>query len=183
MPLLKIALHTHSTSSDGVLTPAGVAARYAELGFDALAFTDHDYLQRPDWRALLPASDNGLLILAGEELTVHERGYVHVNRIHGATETLHVFNHPAEYDLPFDDLLQVLAAVARKLPIDAVEVSSKGFYTPQWDDPRIPYPKVAADDSHTAQGCGRAWIEVDCARESDEIIRAIRAGKAAPRFA
>lgn len=182
MPLLKIALHTHSTMSDGSLTPARVAARYADLGFQVLAITDHDYLLRPNWRELLPPSSDALLILPGVELTVHERGYVHVNRIHGVHETLHVFNHPAEYDLPFDDLQRILTAVALKYPIDAVEISSKGFYTELWNDPRLPYPKVASDDSHTAHGCGRAWIEVDCVREPDEIIRAIRAGKATPRF-
>ncbi len=183
MPPLKIALHTHSTLSDGRLKPAEIAARYAKLGFAVVAFTDHDYLQRPDWRSLLPPSTDSLLILPGVELTIHERGYVHVNRIEGERETLHVFNHPAEYDLPFDDLCRVLDAVAQKFPIDAVEISSKGFYTPVWNDERIAYPKVAADDSHTEAGCGRAWIELDCPREPDEIIRAIRAGKAIPRFA
>ena len=183
MPPLKIALHAHSTMSDGRLPPAQLAEHYQKLGFDVLAITDHDYLLRPNWRELLPPSSAGLLILPGVELTVHERGYVHVNCIYGVRETLHVFNHPAEYDLPFDDLQQILTAVAKKLPIDAIEISSKGFYTPQWNDPRLPYPKVASDDSHTALGCGRAWIEIECARDPDEIIRAIRAGKAVPRFA
>jgi hypothetical protein len=182
MPLLKGALHAHTNLSDGRLRPEEVVDAYAELGFDFLAITDHDYLLRPGWRDLLPSSRNGLLVLPGVELTVHERGYVHVNKILGPHETLHIFNHPAEYDLPLDLLLKVLEAVARRVPIDAVEVSSKGFYTPQWNDPRIPYPKVAGDDSHTRQGIGRAWVEVDCALDADEIIRAIRAGKATPRF-
>jgi predicted metal-dependent phosphoesterase TrpH len=182
MPLMKGALHTHTTLSDGRMTPEEVCATYAELGFDFIAITDHDYLLRPDHRARLPESTASLLVFPGAELTIHERGYIHVNRIEGEREVLHIFNHPAEYDLPLDDLLQVLEAVARKVPIDAVEISAQGFYTATWDDPRIPYPKVASDDSHTRQSCGRAWIEVDCERDRDAIIRAIRAGEAKPRF-
>jgi hypothetical protein len=39
----------------------------------------------------------------------------------------------------------------------------------------IPYPKVATDDSHTSLGCGRAWIEMDCSRDKDRILRQIKA--------
>lgn len=37
-----IDLHTHSTKSDGTLTPAELAAYAAELGLSAVALTDHD---------------------------------------------------------------------------------------------------------------------------------------------
>ncbi|MBM4318543.1 MAG: hypothetical protein FJ125_00935, partial [Deltaproteobacteria bacterium] len=60
---------------------------------------------------------------------------------------------------------------------DAVEVTSHGYYTPEFDIPAIPYPKVAADDAHTREACGRAWIEVDCAPNRDAILRAIRRGE------
>jgi hypothetical protein len=66
--------------------------------------------------------------------------------------------------------------VAERIPIDAVEITSEGFRTPEYDIPQIPYPKVATDDSHTRLGCGRAWIEMDCTRDKDEIICAIRHG-------
>ncbi len=172
----------HSTLSDGELTPLEVATVYEELGFDFLAITDHDFLVRPDYRTKIPAMHKDMLIFAGIELTVFARGYVHVGKIFGDREELHIFNHPAEYDLSFQEVLEVLATVEKKYPIDAVEVSSKGFYTPEFDDERIAYPKVASDDSHTRFGCGRAWVEVDCGRDRDEIIRAIRAGDAKMRF-
>jgi len=182
MPLLKGALHTHSTLSDGQLTPDEVVERYRKLGFDFVAITDHDYLLRPDYREMIPLNHNGILVFHGIELTVHEQGYVHVNKIFGDEEVLHIFNHPGEYDFDFDETLDVLKGVASKLPIDAVEVSVKGFYTPEFDDDRIAYPKVASDDSHTELGCGRAWIEVECELDRDAIIRAIKAGKAKPVF-
>ncbi len=177
MPL-RGALHVHTTCSDGALTAAEVVAVYAGLGFDFVALTDHDHLLRPGCQERQLANlETDLIVLRGVELTVFEKGYLHVNRIVGDRETLHVFNHPAELDLPLERVVERVAAVARRLPLDAVEITSKGFYTPQFDVPAIPYPRVASDDAHTALGCGRAWVDVDCAREPDSILRAIRAGR------
>ncbi|MBI5525345.1 MAG: hypothetical protein HY897_03355 [Deltaproteobacteria bacterium] len=182
MAMLRGALHVHTTLSDGEWSPDEAAAHYGRLGFDFVAVTDHDYLLRPGAREAAPRERAGVLILPGVELTVHERGYVHVNEIRGAGEVLHVFNHPAEYNLPVDEVLAVAAAVSGRLGIDAIEVSNRGFYTPEFDDPRIPYPKVASDDSHGAAAAGRAWVEMECERDPDAIIRAIKAGRAVVRF-
>ena len=37
----KLALHLHTTQSDGRKTPEEVAREYKEDGYDAIAFTDH----------------------------------------------------------------------------------------------------------------------------------------------
>ena len=37
----KLALHLHTTNSDGALTPLEVARKYKAEGYDAIAFTDH----------------------------------------------------------------------------------------------------------------------------------------------
>jgi hypothetical protein len=176
--LLKGALHVHTTCSDGVLTIPEVASVYAELGFGFVAITDHDHLLRGD-RPELPdrQAARGLLLFRGVELTVFEKGYLHVSRIEGDTEVLHVFNHPAQLDLPLEKVIERIAAVARTLPIDAVEVTSLGFHTPEFDVPEIGYPKVATDDAHDRKACGRAWIELDAPLDKDAIIRAIRRGE------
>jgi hypothetical protein len=177
--LLKGALHVHTTCSDGVLTIPEVASVYGELGFGFVAITDHDHLVRDgclDSLADLQATCEPLLF-RGVELTVFEKGYLHVCRIEGDAEVLHVFAHPAQLDLPLDKVIERIAAVARSLPIDVVEVTSQGFYTPEFDVPRIPYPKVATDDAHDRKACGRAWIELDAARDKDAIIRAIKRGE------
>jgi len=70
-----------------------------------------------------------------------------------------------------------ITAVAAQHPLDAVEITSKGFPTPEYDVPEIPYPKVATDDSHTRQMIGRAWVEMECSKKKDSIIRAIRKGR------
>ena len=173
---LKGALHIHTNCSDGDLTIYEVIRTYAGLGFDFIALTDHDYLMRPNCYDIVDDLDTDLIIFKGVEMTVFEKGYVHVNKIMGDEEVLYIFNHPSELDLPMVKVKQRISAVAERYPIDAVEVTSKGFRTPEYETPEIPFLKVATDDSHTRLGCGRAWIEMDCMRSKDAIIRAVKNG-------
>lgn len=67
--MLRYDLHSHSTASDGLLTPEAVVQRAASRGVDVLALTDHDDL------AGLPtasdaARDAGIALVAGAELSV-----------------------------------------------------------------------------------------------------------------
>lgn len=177
-PPLKGALHVHTTCSDGALSPEEALRVYRDLGFDFVALTDHDFLLRPGAYDRIPDEFEGMLVFRGVEQTIFARGYIHVNRIEGDSETLHVFNHPAEYALPIGQVLERIHEVERTIRIDAVEVTLQGFYTAEYDVETLPYPKVASDDSHTREGCGRAWIEVACAKNKDAVIRAIRNGRA-----
>jgi hypothetical protein len=174
--ILKGALHVHTTCSDGELTLDQTVAVYTGLGFDFIALTDHDYLLRPDCYEPVTRIKTDLIIFTGVELTVFEKGYQHINRIDGDKEVLHIFNHPSELDLPINKVRDRIEKVAKEINIDAVEITSKGFRMPEYETPDIPYPKVATDDSHTKAGCGRAWIEMDCMRDKDKIIKAIKSG-------
>lgn len=176
--ILKGQLHTHTTMSDGRLTPQETADLYEKLGFDFLAFTDHDHLLKPSYRQIIKEVKTGLVIFLGIELTIQTRwGYVHVSRIEGGgSESLFIFNHPADYGLSIKQTLESIEDVQRQYPIEAVEVTHLGFYTPAYDNDSLPYPKIASDDSHTAQGCGRAWIEMDADKNKDNILKQIKAG-------
>lgn len=173
---LKGGLHVHTTCSDGELSILEVVRTYESLGFDFIALTDHDFLMRPGCYNGIENIRTDMILFAGIELTVFEKGYVHVNRIAGDQEVLHIFNHPSELDLPMEKAIDRIAGVAEQLPLNAVEITSKGFRTPEFDIPEIPYPKVATDDSHTRIGCGRAWIEMECPKEKDAILRAVKNG-------
>jgi hypothetical protein len=175
--LLKGALHVHTTCSDGNLSIRETVDVYENLGFDFIALTDHDYLLRRGCYDDVGRLTTKLLIFTGVEMTVFEKGYIHISRIEGDREILHIFNHPADLDLSVQKVIERITAVALRFPIDAVEITSKGFKTPEFDTPLIPYSKVASDDSHTRSGCGRAWIEMDCTRDKDAIIKAIRKGR------
>lgn len=67
--MLNVDLHSHSTHSDGLLTPADVAARAAAQGVQMYALTDHDELSGlPAARA--EAEARGMTFIAGVEISV-----------------------------------------------------------------------------------------------------------------
>ncbi len=173
---LKGNLHAHSTFSDGLRQPAEVIAAYEALGYDFLAITDHQDRVPPHyWRALGALASN-LLLFRGIEIDYTPLSQ-HVGRVHGDREVLHVLNHPARYDLSLEEAeRRVRVITGAGLPIDAVEVTDTGRYQSQYDTDAIRLARIATDDAHRESHFGRAWIEVDAARDRDAIIRAIRAG-------
>ena len=117
MPALKGALHTHTTRSDGELTPLEVLRVYHELGFDFIALTDHDFLMKPGAYQDVPDEFDGLLVFKGVEKTVFARGYYHVNEIAGASAS-HL-QSSAEYGSTVDrivDRIHELTASSRSTP-------------------------------------------------------------------
>ena len=118
-----------------------------------------------------------MIIFYGIELTVFVNGYIHVTKIEGDLEILHIFNHIGEYDFTPEQLLARLAELEKMYPLDAVEITTKGYRELAFESLNIAHPKIASDDSHTLGGIGRAWIEMDTKREKDSIIQAIKQGK------
>lgn len=65
----EIDLHTHSTASDGTLSPAQLVATAQAMGLQALALTDHDTVQGlPE--ACAAGRKHGLEVIGGCELSV-----------------------------------------------------------------------------------------------------------------
>lgn len=62
-------LHSHSTASDGTLTPSELLSRAAEFGVGTLALTDHDTLEGLD-EAAAQARRLGLGFIPGVEVSV-----------------------------------------------------------------------------------------------------------------
>lgn len=76
--LTQIDLHTHSTASDGTLTPEQLVHRAAAAGVRILALTDHDTLSGLD-AAQRVAGACGLTLVPGVEISVTwESGTVHI---------------------------------------------------------------------------------------------------------
>lgn len=71
-------LHSHSTHSDGTLTPEALVARAAARGLKVLALTDHDQIS--GLAAARAAADaSGLTLIDGVEISVTWRGHtIHV---------------------------------------------------------------------------------------------------------
>ena len=73
-----IELHTHTTYSDGILTPQQLVERAAGAGVKALAITDHDTLNGWD-EAIAAAKPHKIEIVPGVELsTVHNGRSLHI---------------------------------------------------------------------------------------------------------
>lgn len=71
-------LHSHSTASDGVLSPRELVARAAQQGVDVLALTDHDEVCGLA-EAAAAAAEQGIELVAGVEVSVSWSGRtVHV---------------------------------------------------------------------------------------------------------
>jgi predicted metal-dependent phosphoesterase TrpH len=77
-----VDLHTHSTASDGTLSPEGVIEAAARCGLAALALTDHDTIDGvPAARAA--GERLGIRVIAGAELSAfHDESEVHLLALH-----------------------------------------------------------------------------------------------------
>ena len=178
---MKCALHLHTNLSDGALSPQEMVQAYADLGFGCVCLTDHEFLLRDHYARAIAALDPcGMVVLAGVEVDYEPWHYHHLLRILGEKETLHVLAHPSAYFLSVAEVNARL--VTAPFPIEAVEVSYRGFYTPAYDTPEVTAVKVASDDAHEPNDCGRAWIELPESRRPDAILRAIKAGDCRVRF-
>ncbi|MFD6756389.1 MULTISPECIES: PHP domain-containing protein [Micromonospora] len=67
-----IDLHTHSTASDGTLSPPQLVRAAAEAGLDVVAITDHD--TTAGWEPALQALPVGLRLVRGAELSCRWSG-------------------------------------------------------------------------------------------------------------
>ncbi|MBO5837873.1 MAG: PHP domain-containing protein, partial [Oscillospiraceae bacterium] len=63
----KANLHTHTTCSDGVLTPEQVRDAYKEKGYSILAITDHSYIANHQH-----LNQEDFLMLTGVEVDLEE---------------------------------------------------------------------------------------------------------------
>ncbi len=66
-------LHTHSTASDGILTPTQIIEKAEQLGLSALALTDHDTL-RGIKEAQSASTGRDIQLIAGTELSCGRPG-------------------------------------------------------------------------------------------------------------
>ncbi len=72
-PMIKVDLHSHSTISDGLMTPRELVRHAATQGVQVLALTDHDDIGGID-EAQLEAAQVGITLIAGTEISVSWRG-------------------------------------------------------------------------------------------------------------
>jgi hypothetical protein len=193
----KGGLHSHSTRSDGKLSPSEVVARYASLGFDFIAITDHHTVTK--------IKGNGLLVLgqesgkgsteSGEEYHPHMNGIAistapseslsQQQRIDSITAQggIVVLNHPTVFFYAYDlnDLRDLKNYTGMEIYSGYSDGVLKGNPVSLWDDILSTGKRVwgvAADDAHELDDYGKGWIEVRLtgALNTANVINAIKKG-------
>jgi predicted metal-dependent phosphoesterase TrpH len=86
--MAKIDHHVHTSrhSPDSVIDPWVLVERARAAGLDAVVITEHDYLWEPHELAELNAKSNGLVVLAGIEVSAREGHFL----VYGLTNPFEV---------------------------------------------------------------------------------------------
>ena len=170
---LRIDLHTHSTASDGTMSPADVVREAAAVGLDVLALTDHD--TTGGWAAAIEALPPGLTFVCGAELScrigrtsIHLLGYlfdpaeptfaaererVRESRLHRGRRIVDLLAADG-YPVTWDEVLGYAAGgtvgrphIARALMKHGLVSTMDAAFTPEWLATRGRYwaPKEETD--------------------------------------
>ncbi len=194
----KVALHIHTTLSDGAWTPERVIGSYKEQGFDAVALTDH-------WKYGESGSVDGVTVISGGEYNVGgsatEKGVYHIvglfmerepeldrqddvqtviDKVH-EVNGLAVLAHPA-WSLNTPEMIMALRDVDATEIYNAVSECGQSFRP---DSSIIidmlasrgrEYPLLATDDAHyyddIDNGKGYIMVESDT-NDAQDIKKAI----------
>ena len=200
---LKGNLHTHTTQSDGALSPAENIRWHEAHGYDFVSITDHNQLTNPE-----QFCDPHLLVLLGTELSLG-------NTQGNGPFHLVTFGLPADFQVPQANSLTPQAAIdlvsstgaacfvahphwsvmtmeelAERTGYAGIEVyntgcdweNRTGLAEPYWDDLLRRGRQMwgfATDDSHWRQpDHGRGWIVVKAVeRSAPAVLQAIKAGE------
>lgn len=118
-----IDLHTHSTFSDGSLTPDALVAEAVRCGLKAMALTDHDGMTGIP--AFLTACEHtGLRAIAGVEISIESK--------HGTMHMLGYFKGPADPALE-QELVHIRAGRASRNQLILERLNALG-YALTWED-------------------------------------------------
>lgn len=140
------------------MSPQEVADAYESKGYDFIAFTDHDYLLKPNYLDLYRQVKTNMMVFYGIELSVFVKGNIHVAKIEGDREMLHIFNHISEYDFTPQQLLVRLELLEKMYPLDAVEITKKGFRDAVFEALDLRYPKSPPTIRiRIRESAGRGW--------------------------
>lgn len=195
---MKGNLHTHTTNSDGLLSPEKVINYYYEHGYDFLALTDHEKITR--------VSSEKLLVILGTEVAVRrevsEEEY-HVVAINvednevvqryknDSIQTLlsylknegfAIIAHPYWSNLATNDLFDLTNYLGIEIYNTGCDIEvAKGFSTTHWDNllaRRVKAYGFAVDDAHRydVDSLG-GWILVKVREKSlSELLKSIKEG-------
>ncbi len=172
----------------------------ALLKYDALAITLHTR-QFQSREAEQYARDRGILLIPGVEQDVDGCHVLLINFPKEASEGIRTFADLARVKAELARTQAPESLIIAPHPFfpsgvalqdkfwdhkeifDAIEVS--GFYHRRWNpnlkameaSRKLGIPLVGNSDTHTLEQFGKTWSEVECEKDTESILRAIKAGK------
>lgn len=172
-------LHSHTTESDGGLTPVEIIDWYSKHGYSFLSITDHNRLTNPN------LGQTNLLTIPGVEITcrrdLHEYHVVGIGvnempikPFHDPQDTIDAINasggssiiaHPYWHDLQLDDLISLRGHCGIEIFNSNCSIEiHKGLSLALWDALLRRGPALwgfASDDSHFKNpDYGGGWVMV-----------------------
>lgn len=199
----KINLHTHTTASDGMLTPESALSLYACAGYDGIALTDHWYFRESSEKT----GDDGITVLSGVEYNVgsHDAaaGVVHIVAIGCEREpavTKEMQTQEIVDAILKENGLPILAHPAWSLNEPADMAKIKGFFATEiynttsdyYNNDRpysgyfvdcmmlrnIVFPLVASDDTHVygEDSVGSATMVAAKSDSVKDLLEGLRSG-------
>lgn len=191
---LKGNLHTHTTESDGTLTPDAIARAYAERGYGFLCLSDHDRVtwpvEAPEGLILLPGLEVGggpHVLAVGVETGVPPTGS-RQDVLDAITQAggLAILCHPnweAHYNhFPQDVMEQLRGYAGIEIWNGVVEfLEGSALATDRWDRLLSGGRRVwgfAHDDAHHDFAVGRAWVVAQVRERSrGSVLEALGEGR------
>jgi hypothetical protein len=195
-PWLRGNLHTHTTESDGNLSPQAAVDAYAALGYDFLMISDHDRIT-----PVGSLDPKGMTLLQGNEITANGPHMLHVNAAAKveplpdrqavidavvAMGGMVIMNHPnweAHFNHCDQRTLEMLQGYTGIEIYNGVTLRAEGspLATDRWDMLLSQGRRVwgfADDDNHDDVDRGVCWNMVQSAsREAGAIREALRLGR------
>ena len=156
--MLKCALHTHTTLSDGNLHPEEVIQLYYNSGYRVISITDHDRCYDG------PTEHKDMLIIPGIERT---EGRCHVVEFGG----IRILAHPKWSGLSEDDFTNKMTSCQAYEAFNTVCRQRSSRWRPELS--MWPGQGIAVDDFHWATwklrdigltnffGLGQTWIDTE----------------------
>ena len=185
--------HTHTTNSDGRMTPQEAVAAYAELGHDFLCLSDHDALTDVAGLdslglVLVPSvefSGNSHMLGLGVRSVLEAPTQQELIDAVGADHGLSVLCHPNWLEhfnhYPYEMMLGLTGFIGIEI-FNGVCIEQAGNHlaTDKWDRLLSAGRRVwglADDDAHAAGQVGQAWNVVRARERSvAAILEALRTG-------
>ena len=197
---MKFDLHMHTTrhSPDSRMDPLDMLRRAREIGLDGVVITEHDWLWTEDELDELRAKADGLVVLAGVEVSAKQGHFL----AYGVTDPFTVPNgigvaelcrevhrqggavvaaHPYRWNQPFDDILR-----KERPELDGLEMMSNNMDADTRRraaelNGRLRLAGLGNSDAHRVETLGCCYTEFAATiRDMGDLVEAIRGRKTAP---